>query len=178
MNSTFEQFAATTDNTVITLARKARVGLTRGSLFLIFFWFGALKVIDASPAQPLVTDLLKHTLPFIEPHTFMVAFGVFEMLIGILFLFHNLERFVVTALAVHMFTTFMPLILLPEVTWSRPFVPTLEGQYILKNVVIIALAARMVARLHPKNMPQVPVTSTTRKTNGMRVSKRSSKKRT
>jgi hypothetical protein len=72
----------------------------------------------------------------------------------------------------------MPLILLPEVTWSRPFVPTLEGQYILKNVVIIALAARMVARLHPKNMPQVPVTSTTRKTNGMRVSKRSSKKRT
>ncbi len=87
------------------------------------------------------------------PISCMIGFGLFEMTIGILFLFHSLERVVLSALAIHMFTTFMPLILLPEVTWSRPFVPTLEGQYILKNVVIIALAARMMARLHPKPIP-------------------------
>ncbi len=58
MTHSLETTRALFDRTVISTARKARVGLTRGSLFLIFFWFGALKVIDASPAQPLVTDLL------------------------------------------------------------------------------------------------------------------------
>ena len=166
MTSSLQHARALFDRIVISTARKARVGLTRGSLFLIFFWFGALKVIDASPAQPLVIDLLRHTLPFIDPHTFMIGFGLFEMTIGILFLFHSLERVVLSALAIHMFTTFMPLVLLPDVTWTRPFVPTLEGQYILKNVVIIALAARMIARLHPKSMPataSVPATIKTRK---------------
>ncbi len=152
---TLDHYTAIADNTVISIARKTRVGLTRGSLFLIFFWFGALKVVNASPAQQMVLDLLHQTLPFIDPQTFMVFFGLFEMAIGIMFLFHGLERLVVAALCVHMFTTFMPLILLPGITWQGPLVPTLEGQYIIKNVIIIALAARMVARLHPKTVSEV-----------------------
>jgi hypothetical protein len=30
--------------------------------------------------------------------------------------------------------------LFPEVTWSDLFVPTLEGQYILKNMVLVSAA--------------------------------------
>ncbi|MCC7357388.1 hypothetical protein IT408_02670 [Candidatus Uhrbacteria bacterium] len=146
------------DQKVISIARKVHVGLTRASLFFIFFWFGALKVIDTSPAQPLVLDLLRHTLPFVDPQTFLIGFGIFEMTIGLLFLFQSFERIVFSALAVHLIMTFMPLVLLPDVTWIKPFVPTLEGQYILKNVVIVALATCMIARLHPKNLPiKLPV---------------------
>jgi hypothetical protein len=41
------------------------------------------------------------------------------------------------------------LILLPAVTWMMPFVPTLEGQYIIKNLVIIALAFSLASHLRP-----------------------------
>jgi uncharacterized membrane protein YkgB len=44
---------------------------------------------------------------------------------------------------------FLPLILLPNMTWTGPFVPTLEGQYIIKNVVLLALALTIVAGTKP-----------------------------
>jgi hypothetical protein len=47
-----------------------------------------------------------------------------------------------------------PLILVPELAWSHPFVPTLEGQYIIKNVIIVALAVGIAAQARPlKSMP-------------------------
>ncbi len=81
--------------------------------------------------------------------TFIILFGLFECLIGILFIFPNLVRVVIPLLFLHMITTFMPLFLLPEVTWSGFLVPTLEGQYIIKNLVIIATAVAIAAHLHP-----------------------------
>ena len=40
----------------------------------------------------------------------------------------------------HAITTFAPLVLLPGLVWKSFFVPNLIGQYIIKNLVIIALA--------------------------------------
>jgi len=48
-----------------------------------------------------------------------------------------------------MLMTFLPLFILPEVTWSGFLVPTLEGQYIIKNIVIIATAIGIVTNLRP-----------------------------
>ena len=48
-----------------------------------------------------------------------------------------------------MITTFGPLVLLPTETWDGFMIPTLTGQYIIKNVVIIAIAMGIAARLHP-----------------------------
>ena len=48
-----------------------------------------------------------------------------------------------------MITTAGPLVLLPSETWQSFFVPTLEGQYIIKNLVIIAAAIGIAAHLHP-----------------------------
>lgn len=114
--------------------------LSRISLFIIFFWFGLLKIIATSPANPLVESLLTKTLPFIGFDQFIIFLGTWEMAIGIAFLIPRFERIAISILIPHMITTFMPLILLPQIGWKSFLVPTLEGQYMIKNLLIIALA--------------------------------------
>ncbi len=114
----------------------------RIALFLVYFWFGILKIFLESPANPLINSLMdatyvSHLMTF---GTFIVLFSLFEMLIGILFLFEKTERAAITLMMLHMITTMLPLFFLPQMTWQAAFVPTLEGQYIIKNVVLIALA--------------------------------------
>ncbi|MCX6780058.1 MAG: hypothetical protein NT034_02670 [Candidatus Magasanikbacteria bacterium] len=133
----------------INFAKKISVPFARLSIFVVFFWFGVLKVLGYSPASGLVKDLLSHTLGFVNPDNFVVWFGVFEMMIGVLFLIKGLERLVIPLLLLHMVTTIMPLFLLPSAMWSHFFVPTLEGQYIIKNMVIIAASIGIAAHLHP-----------------------------
>lgn len=116
----------------------------RISLFLIYAWFGALKVIGQSPASPLVQDLQEKTLSFINFDTFMVLFGLAEVGIGALFLWKGKEKLALIVMLLHMATTLLPLILLPSDVWQHPFVPTLEGQYIIKNLALISLALCIV----------------------------------
>lgn len=137
------------DFQVIHLMRRYSEPVSRAALFIIFFWFGLLKVLGFSPAEGLVRDLLSQTMPFMAPSAFIVFFGLFEMLIGVMFIIKGLERAVIPLLALHMVTTFLPLVLLTPITWLHPLVPTLEGQYIIKNLVIIATAIGIAAHLHP-----------------------------
>lgn len=124
------------------------------SLFVVFVWFGALKLFGLSPAGPLVVDLFDKTLgimlPFLSADSFIMILGGLEVAIGILFVVPRMERVAVVLLIPHMITTIMPLFLAQAMTWSAPFVPTLEGQYIIKNVVIIALAAMVFADLNKR----------------------------
>ncbi|MFA6459083.1 MAG: hypothetical protein WCV79_01635 [Candidatus Paceibacterota bacterium] len=137
------------DMAFIQFCRRISVPLARFGLFLVFFWFGALKVVDMSPASPLVQALFEKTIPFMSFGTFIVLFGIFECLIGILFLIRGAERIVIPLLALHMVTTVMPLFMLPSATWSAFLVPTMEGQYIIKNILIIAAAIVVAAHVHP-----------------------------
>lgn len=123
--------------------------LARFALFTVFFWFGILKVLGQSPASPLVAELLERTLPFLTFAQFIVCFGIYEMVIGILFLIPRTERLALVLLVPHLFTTVLPLILLPGVTWNGFLTPTLEGQYIIKNLIIIALAVSLTEHLRP-----------------------------
>lgn len=132
---------------LIGLARSLNLPFARMALFLVYFWFGILKVFDVSPANPLVSSLLNRTLPFIGFDQFIVFFGLFEMVIGVSFLIPSLVRVSTLMLGVHMVTTIMPLVLLPDVAWARAFVPTLEGQYIIKNLAIIAVAISIVSQM-------------------------------
>jgi uncharacterized membrane protein YkgB len=142
-------FLSHTDHALIAFFKKYSRPMGRAAIFVVFFWFGLLKVIDASPANPLVANLLEKTMPFITFNAFIVLFGVFEMMIGILFLIPKAERVAILFLAIHMITTVLPLILLPSIAWSGFLIPTLEGQYIIKNLAIMALAAGVAANLHP-----------------------------
>lgn len=139
----------TLDSTIIKAAQKISLPLARFAIFVVFFWFGILKVLGSSPANPLVQSLMEKTIPFMTFGQFIVLFGIYEMIIGIVFLFPSLVRLAIALLVPHMITTVLPLILLPAVTWQGFFVPTLEGQYIIKNIVIIALALAIASHLEP-----------------------------
>ena len=113
--------------------------LSRIALFLIYFWFGLLKVIGQSPASEMVHHLLNKTMPFFPFNSFIVLFGLFEMLIGILFVIPGKEKWALILFFLHMITTILPLFVMSEV-WTKFLIPTLEGQYIIKNIALIACA--------------------------------------
>jgi len=135
------------DETIIRFLRKIWRPVSKLSVFIIFFYFGLLKVLGFSPATPLVELLFQKTINYFSFDVFIKFFGLFEMIIGLFFVIPKMERLAILLLVIHMFTTFLPLILLPQVTWQKFLVPTLEGQYIIKNLVIISLALVIGAHL-------------------------------
>ena len=124
--------------------------LIRIPIFIIFFWFGFLKIIDLSPAQQLVKDTV-YWMPFLSAESWTYVIGVWEVLIAICFLFKRTTLIAMVLLFLQMSGTFLPLLILPEITFqnSNPFLPTLEGQYIIKNIIIIT-AALMIGRTYLK----------------------------
>ena len=113
------------------------VTLLRISLAVIFIWFGGLKVVGTSPANDLVT----RTVYWFDPKWFIPFLGAWEVLIGLCMLWRPLIRVSIALLALQMPGTFLPLVLLPDVCWTHiPWSPTLEDQYIIKNLVLIAAA--------------------------------------
>ncbi len=124
--------------------------LVRIPIFIIFFWFGFLKIIDLSPAQELVQDTV-YWMPFLSAEIWTYIIGFWEVLIGVFFLFKKTTLIAMILLLIQMCGTFLPLVILPEITFqdSNPFLPTLEGQYIIKNIIIIT-AALIIGRTYLK----------------------------
>ena len=124
--------------------------LVRIPLFIIFFWFGILKVLDLSPATELIIDTV-FWMPFLQPETWTIIIGYWEMAIGLCFLNKKTTLIAVVLMFLQMAGTFLPLVILPEITFqdSNPFLPTLEGQYIIKNIIIIT-AALIIGRSYLK----------------------------
>lgn len=147
------EFILHIDRYLLATIRRVAFPSARIALFIIFFWFGLLKVLHASPADPLVAALLTKTMPFVPFEHFVVFLGFFEMLVGVLFLLPGISALVAFLLLLpHMLSTFLPLVFLPDMTWQGFFAPTMEGQYIIKNILIIALAIGIVAHLHPPHL--------------------------
>ena len=122
-------------------ASQSIIWINRVALFIVFFWFGFLKILHASPAEKLVTDLHQVTIsPFISIDSFLIVLGIIECLIGLLWLVPSLTKITFWIFISQMFTTFLPLLFLPKDTWQNTLVLTLTGQYIIKNVVLIASA--------------------------------------
>lgn len=136
------------DKALILHTKEWALPFSRFALFVVYFWFGILKVLGFSPANPLVDALLQSTIPGVSFNEFIVAFGVLEMLIGILFIIPRFTRLAVFVLVLHLVTTIMPLFVLTESTWQAFLVPTIEGQYIIKNVLIISTALGIFSHLH------------------------------
>lgn len=106
----------------------------RLSIGVIFVWFGILKPLGLSSAQ----ELVENTIYFIPPNIFIPILGIWEVIIGLSLIIKRLNRLGILLLFMQMIGTFLPLIILPEVTWSGFLIPTLEGQYIIKNLVLIS----------------------------------------
>ncbi|WP_439563560.1 hypothetical protein [Microcella sp.] len=114
------------------------IKFARLALGIVFIWFGALKMIgELSPAY----DLVAATIYWLTPEIIIPLIGLWEVAIGVAFLFPPLTRLALLLLIPQMPATFLPLVLLPAVTFTVvPWGLTLEGQYIVKNLVIIACA--------------------------------------
>ncbi len=111
--------------------------LLRISLAVIFIWFGLLKPLGMSPAA----DLVRRTVYWMPPEVFLPILGWWEVAIGVCLLFRPLIRAALLLLFLQMPGTVLPLFLLPAVCFTHPpFGLTLEGQYIIKNLVLISAA--------------------------------------
>lgn len=123
----------------------ARYGLLilRISLGAVFFWFGVLKFFPGmSPAHDLAARTIeKLSLGTVHPNVSVPVLATWECLIGIGLLFGVFMRATLLLLAVQMAGTLTPLVLFPGEVFTRiPYAPTLEGQYIIKNAVLISAA--------------------------------------
>jgi uncharacterized membrane protein YkgB len=138
------------DEKIINFCKRVSIPTARFAIVVIFVWFGALKVLGTSAANPLVITLFNETfLSGMDALTFTKIFGVFEMLLGILFLFPRLERIIFLFLFFHLVTTILPLFILPDLTWAGTLTPTLTGQYIIKNLLLLSLEVIVIAHLRP-----------------------------
>lgn len=123
----------------------ARYGivLLRVSLGIIFFWFGVLKFFPGlSPAQDLATrtiDVL--TFGMVPPGVTIPVLAAWECAIGLGLIAGVWLRIVLLLLFAQMLGTLAPIVLFPHDVFTRiPYAPTLEGQYIIKNLVLISSA--------------------------------------
>jgi uncharacterized membrane protein YphA (DoxX/SURF4 family) len=123
----------------------ARYGitLTRLSLGIIFLWFGALKFFPgASPAAELASRTIERvSFGRLSQRTGLLLLASWEVLVGIGLLLGRFLRVTLLLLFVQMAGTLLPLVFYPAETFQRfPLSPTLEGQYIIKNLVLVAAA--------------------------------------
>ncbi|MCF8259342.1 MAG: DoxX family protein [Melioribacteraceae bacterium] len=111
------------------------ITILRIGLGVVFFWFGILKFFPGlSPAE----NLVRNTVYFINPDLFIPVLALWETLIGIGLITGKFMRFTILLLFLQMPGTAMPLLVLPDVVWTVfPYGLTLEGQYIVKNLVLI-----------------------------------------
>ncbi|MEM7102178.1 MAG: hypothetical protein AAF502_03530 [Bacteroidota bacterium] len=132
--------------------RKYGYGMLRYSMAIIFIWFGILKPLGISPAQ----DLVINTTYWFAGEWFVPVLGWWEVAIGILLLFKPTIRFALLLLFLQMPGTFLPLVLLPEVTFTEfPYGLTMEGQYIVKNLTLIAAAIAIGGTISVANEERV-----------------------
>ena len=137
------------DQTIIAFFRRAFLPVARVALFVVFFWFGALKLFDLSPASPLAEALTVQTVGMQYFGILFKVLAVVECVIGMLFLVPRATRVVIPLLLIHMIVVCSPLVLVPQQVWTGFLVPSLEGQYIIKNVVIVAVAIGIAAQTKP-----------------------------
>lgn len=134
------------------------IRILRISLGIVFLWFGFLKFFPgSSPAEQLATNTISIiTFGLVKPSVSIYMLASMETLIGLGLIFRIFLRATLFILFFQMLGTITPLFLFPADTFTLiPFSPTLEGQYIIKNVVLISagiVIGSTVRRQSEKNM--------------------------
>ena len=136
------------------------VRLLRISLGVVFFWFGILKFFPGlSPATELATrtiDVL--TFGALSPSIAIDILAAWETLIGLGLITGVAMRATLALLFVQMLGTITPIFLFPELVFTRvPYAPTLEGQYIIKNLVLISAAIVIGATVRGGGLVASPI---------------------
>jgi uncharacterized membrane protein YphA (DoxX/SURF4 family) len=122
---------------------KEKIGINflRFSLGFIFLWFGVLKFFHGvSPAELIAGKTIEHlTLGLMKPQISLPLLALWECTIGLGLITGAWLRLTLILLYFQMAGTFLPLIFFPHETFcGSVFIPTLLGQYIIKNCVLIS----------------------------------------
>ncbi len=116
--------------------------LLRGALGITFIWFGALK-LAGEPTLP--ASLIAAITPFIDPDVSVPLLGGFEVALGAGLLVGRRMAVFLSASALHLSGTFLVLLLRPDVAFvdGNPLLLTVEGEYVVKNLVLLAAVASL-----------------------------------
>ena len=151
------------DRRVTTLMADHGLTALRVALGIVFLWFGALKFFPGlSPAEDLAAQTIDVlTFGIVPPEIALPILAAWEVAIGLGLLIGRWMRATLLLLFVQMLGTITPLFLFPDETWIRfPIAPTLEGQYIIKNVVLVAAAFVLGATVRGGELTAEPVVAT------------------
>ncbi len=143
--------------------------LLRVSLGIVFFWFGVLKFFPGlSPAQDLATRTISMlTLGLIPAHVSILILAAWECLIGLGLILGAFMRATLLLLWLQMLGTITPIFLFPQEVFTHiPYAPTLEGQYIIKNTVLITAGIVIGATVRGGGMVADPHITRTREAMG------------
>jgi len=125
--------------------------MTRASLAIIFVWFGALKLAGVSPAAELVS----RTFFFLPARIIVPTLGAVETAIGLCFVFRRMLPVGLCLLALHLPGTFLSYLVVPEMCFVRvPFQLTADGEFVLKNLLLISAALFLAGTLAPDLGPR------------------------
>jgi uncharacterized membrane protein YkgB len=122
---------------------KARNGLSilRVSLGLVFIWFGVLKFFPGISAAEEIAGRTIETLTFgfVKPAVSLPILAIWECIIGLGLITKSWPNLILALLYFQMLGTFLPLFFFPDETFNHYFfIPTLLGQYIIKNIVLLS----------------------------------------
>ena len=118
----------------------SKLNLLRIGIALIYLWFGTLKFFgEMSPASDLATTTISQlSFHVVDEKWSLLLLAVVETLLGTFLLAKIRLRWVIRIASLHLVGTFSPLLLLPDICFVEvPFGLTLEGQYIIKNIVLL-----------------------------------------
>jgi uncharacterized membrane protein YkgB len=108
---------------------------------IVYLWFGVLKFFPGiSPAEELAMDTVSQLVFFQMPsEVSIVLLAIWETLLGIVLILNIQRSMAIKVAYVHLVLTFSPFLLFPELTFANPpFGFTLVGQYIAKNIILVA----------------------------------------
>ena len=137
----FRDFYRNADERITSFMKRYGILFLRISVGIVFLWFGVLKFFpDLSPAQEIATATIERlTFGFIQANSALIILAIWETLIGIGLISGAFLRVTLFLLFAQMLGTMTPLFLFPAETFTRfPYAPTFEGQYIIKNLVLIS----------------------------------------
>ena len=140
--------------------------ILRLALGIIYFHFGILKFFpDLSPAELLASQtIIRINSTWFDANSALFYLAILECALGLALIFNVFMRVAFVLFLMHMAGTFLPLFMLPELTFKiSPLAPTMEGQYILKNIVFVAAGWAVFSPylFHPNPSPEHPNALTT-----------------
>jgi len=123
----------------------------RVALGIVYIWFGALKVVDRSPVEDLVRDVVF----FADSSWVVPAMGAWEIVIGLGLIFPVALRLTLLMLVAQLVGTLGAFVVVPGRCFDdgNPLLLTTTGEFVLKNLVLISAALVIGSTVRRRNRP-------------------------